>query len=152
MTNLLSQTMACALNDARERGLDIGTMIIHPDQTVDVLSREQAKKRKSKTRLRMTIIECVYFVSPAPFNEIKIGYATDLFNRLRELQIANPHELHILTAIDGTIALEHRLHAIFATERLRGEWFKTSARIRAFIRWINRGDSIDTALESLGVV
>ena len=56
----------------------------------------------------------------------KIGRATNVENRLQDVQHACPFSLYIVAAIrvPDCIAYEHSLHVDFAPYRQRGEWFR----------------------------
>ena len=63
------------------------------------------------------------------FNGIatKIGVATNVHKRIRELQTASHEELVLIGSIpNGSFKLEKALHKKFSKYRLKGEWFKLS--------------------------
>lgn len=68
----------------------------------------------------------VYFVRLG--NRIKIGWSTNLAQRLSNLQ---PEE--VLAVIPGDTTLERELHRRFAKHRVVGEWFEDCPSIRAYI-------------------
>jgi hypothetical protein len=53
----------------------------------------------------------------------KIGFSKDPKNREKTLQAEDPR-LNMLAFREGDSGLERRLHLIFASKRVRGEWFK----------------------------
>jgi predicted GIY-YIG superfamily endonuclease len=76
----------------------------------------------------------LYFVQEAESGNIKIGIARNLKQRLYELQTDNSNKLNLLgsarfSSEQAVRKAEQRLHATFATQRVRGEWFATSARL-----------------------
>lgn len=71
----------------------------------------------------MTASGYVYFIRGKHLGLIKIGYSKDPYQRLRELQQPNPDDLTLLAMRVGDVELEHALHARFADQRQRGEWF-----------------------------
>lgn len=74
--------------------------------------------------------ECfVYFIQCAPFGPVKIGSSANPANRIRDIQTASPHELRLLCVAVGSERDEKALHAVFAQERIRGEWFRPSERL-----------------------
>jgi hypothetical protein len=77
----------------------------------------------------------IYFISCAlPEFPIKIGWATNVEERIRQLQTGFPHEIEVLaTESPRTIHDEKWFHGLFHTERIRGEWFKRSDRLMRFI-------------------
>lgn len=71
----------------------------------------------------------VYFVKTEGLNVFKIGHCTsDLNKRLDMLRIGNHLRLSFFGIINQLDALEieRRLHAQFASSRIRGEWFDLS--------------------------
>lgn len=73
----------------------------------------------------------VYFIQRREHGVIKIGQARDVASRLRSLQTASPEPLHLLATSQRHD--ERELHSFFQRERLRGEWFRPSPRLLAFI-------------------
>ena len=70
----------------------------------------------------------VYFIRAGNKGAIKIGVASDLAKRLETLQTGNPFELKVLATIpcsseQHAYDLERRMHKLFASKRIRGEWF-----------------------------
>jgi len=55
--------------------------------------------------------------------KIKIGWATDVEARRRQLQTSHHETLVVVRIIDGDLTTERWLHERFAEHRLRGEWF-----------------------------
>jgi hypothetical protein len=64
---------------------------------------------------------------------VKIGFAVDVEQRLMQLQISSHHTLKVLALTKGTMATEKETHCRFATDYIRGEWFRRSAQIEEFI-------------------
>lgn len=75
----------------------------------------------------------VYFIREHPDGFIKIGVARDAAGRMKSLQTASARDLRLLGTIPGGRDVELRLHERFAGERVRGEWFKPSPRLLAYI-------------------
>jgi hypothetical protein len=63
----------------------------------------------------------VYFIRCGEF--IKIGFAVDVRQRLKDLQRASPFQLELLRVTRGGPAEEARWHDQFSHIRRRGEWF-----------------------------
>jgi hypothetical protein len=73
----------------------------------------------------------IYFVlSCEKEPKVKIGFATNVRNRLRNLQVASPVRLVVVATVDGHNRLERTYHEKFRRDRLYGEWFRFSAAIR----------------------
>jgi hypothetical protein len=68
----------------------------------------------------------IYFLQFA--DRIKIGFTTDLAKRRKSI----PHD-DLLATIPGTMSDEKRLHREFADDRIKGEWFRSSERLLAYI-------------------
>lgn len=65
----------------------------------------------------------VYFIAD-PHGRVKIGFAYDPKNRLRDLQCGSADPLYLLRVIDGSQPVERWLHKRFAALRISGEWFR----------------------------
>lgn len=65
----------------------------------------------------------VYFLQRGSDGPVKIGFATDVKDRVKTLQIASPERLRVIRQIKGNIAVERWLHKNFKKHRLNGEWF-----------------------------
>lgn len=91
------------------------------------LPTRSRSKRQSTTRLPM-----VYFVLYGN-RRVKIGHSKQADRRLAEISAMLPGKakLHYLTP--GGQDLERRLHQMFATDRISGEWFQYSVGIRNWI-------------------
>ena len=75
----------------------------------------------------------VYFIA-AENDAVKIGYVGwDVWGRLRSLGNSHYRELRLLGVMEGGRELERSLHARFADERIRHEWFRPSPRLLEFI-------------------
>ncbi|MDE2133024.1 MAG: GIY-YIG nuclease family protein [Alphaproteobacteria bacterium] len=85
-------------------------------------------------RMRELAYSCLYVLGPEAARPVKIGYATNIFDRYSSLQGGNPQQLrvHFIEWTPGRrvaarIEIEvHRLLDI-AGRRIRGEWFDVSA-------------------------
>jgi hypothetical protein len=66
----------------------------------------------------------VYFIRAIGGGAIKIGFSAEPKNRLGAAQTYSPHKLVLVGSLEGTQALETRLHQRFAAFHLRGEWFR----------------------------
>lgn len=80
----------------------------------------------------------VYFVQAGPAGFIKIGVTVDIGARLNSIQVGCPDEVTLLGGIYDRRAyrIERALHDRFDEHRHRGEWFRPSPDLLAFIaRW-----------------
>lgn len=64
---------------------------------------------------------------------LKIGTAVNSRVRLKGLQTGNPEPMTLLGEIPGSQADEAGLHQCFHAFRVRGEWFRYSDELRAFV-------------------
>jgi hypothetical protein len=82
----------------------------------------------------------VYFIRAGRTNAVKIGFATKPEERLRDLQCASPHPLHLLGYMPGDRSIEWDWHQRFEADRIRGEWFNLSFRLRSAINGLSVAD------------
>jgi hypothetical protein len=78
----------------------------------------------------------VYFIIPVQGDAVKIGYTSGTAEeRLRQLQ-TGCHEQLVVTHVipEGTRHLEKHFHTLFATERLKGEWFTYEPVVGKYVR------------------
>lgn len=77
----------------------------------------------------------VYFVSgDEPESPIKIGFSSvGVAERIRSLQTGCAFRLRPLLVVEGTPDVEASFHALFAPQRMAGEWFKRSPELMAAI-------------------
>lgn len=75
----------------------------------------------------------IYAIRAVGTEYIKIGKANSVGRRLRELETASPHELHIEAAADWPDAEERRLHIYLRVDLVRAEWFRHSDRLAKVI-------------------
>ena len=68
----------------------------------------------------------VYLIGNKDVGILKIGYTTDVTQRLKALQTSCAFELKIIKTKKGTFDDERRLHDHHKQYRLKGEWFKWS--------------------------
>lgn len=64
---------------------------------------------------------------------VKIGFARDPLRRLSELNVGYPGKHRMIGFSEGDRTDERRIHASFAAERIRGEWFRLTDRVTAFL-------------------
>jgi len=73
----------------------------------------------------------VYFIESD--GAVKIGVAADAEARLEELQTGNPVTLRLLKVVPGGREIERVFHREFSEFRVRGEWFRLTGALRAFV-------------------
>lgn len=110
---------------------------------VDMQDRHRAEARAAEMTLGVlpaandNVPSHVYFITDG--EAIKIGKANNPRARLSSLQTSHHKPLYIIAAIPGDEMLERQLHRTFGEFRIRGEWFKDCAEIRAFVDRQTRG-------------
>jgi DNA-binding XRE family transcriptional regulator len=78
----------------------------------------------------------IYFVKHTDY--VKIGYTTDIFRRLNELQTNCPVKLKVLALIEGSLNDESIHHQKFKHISSNGEWFFHNAEIDEYISSLNK--------------
>jgi hypothetical protein len=74
----------------------------------------------------------VYFVQQGENGPIKIGRASNVARRVRQIQVSNPAPLRLLASIDGDREME--MHERFMKSCISGEWFKPEDELLQFLR------------------
>lgn len=93
-------------------------------------------KRFVKTLLDRPSIKrdgIVYFLQGEKGGPIKIGRSQNAKERFDRLQTGSNVRLSLIRWLPSVPGAEAALHKRFATERLHGEWFRPSGRLRRFM-------------------
>ena len=105
----------------RGRRKDLEREILRPD--IVTRSREQDMHWLPR--------RSVYFAQMGAAGPIKIGMAREPAKRIDTIQSGNPYPLTVLLTVapawTSTRDLERRLHHLFSNNRMRGEWFESTA-------------------------
>ena len=83
---------------------------------------------------QLDIAGVVYFVEAPATGQIKIGFTTNIEARFKALSAHSGAELRLLATMPGTRRKERTLHRKFAADRVRGEWFRATDDLLAYIR------------------
>jgi hypothetical protein len=83
----------------------------------------------------------VYFVEALELDRVKIGWTTNLEERLHDLQTGCPAPVELCFTLPGGRPEEASLHRRFAHARVHGEWFRLS-EIEAAMRELEAVGSI----------
>lgn len=75
----------------------------------------------------------IYFITAGEGRPIKIGFSTNVQQRLESLQTGNHEQLVLLAEITGSKRDEILIHRAFASDRVRGEWFARSTTLELLI-------------------
>lgn len=90
----------------------------------------------------------VYFLRPVGKpGPVKIGRSKSPRSRLDALMAWSPVPLEIVATIPGSYEIEYRVHALFAKDHTRREWFKPSRKLSLFIHAINAGKPIESLID-----
>lgn len=82
----------------------------------------------------------IYFIRCGKY--IKIGYSSNPEQRLKELQVGNPHKLKLVNTMPGDSKTELSLHKLYDSKRVHGEWFRYEGDLKRSIISINNKNSI----------
>jgi hypothetical protein len=76
----------------------------------------------------------IYFLLSEKMGAVKIGFTRGkIEGRLREWRTWHPYDFDMLKLLEGTMIEERKLHKRFSKDKIRGEWFKYSPEIKAYI-------------------
>jgi hypothetical protein len=78
----------------------------------------------------------VYVLGEESMERVKIGRTIgNVHNRIAALQTGCPSKLRLVFVLRADATLERELHARFAAQRVRGEWFRLEGDLGAFIAY-----------------
>jgi hypothetical protein len=129
------------------------TMEAHERRTAEALKAIDAAPEHRRSLLTSPSLDHpdephVYFIIEDSGDYLKIGFsAARAGNRRADLQVANPRELIVVATLQGDRSLETRLHRAFREEHQRGEWFRVSERLAAFVLEVRAGHDVDWYLK-----
>lgn len=66
----------------------------------------------------------VYLIGLAGTDMYKVGIATDVKSRLKDIQGSNPFEVEVINTVQGTKVTEYMLQSCLESFWVRGEWFE----------------------------
>ena len=67
----------------------------------------------------------VYFIQRGDDGPIKIGFSEIVPDRIRMLQTGSAEKLKLRALMEGSLADERAIHAMFEEGRMSGEWFRS---------------------------
>jgi len=102
---------------------------------------ESPESRRRARVKRKTLPGKVYFA--ACDGLIKIGFTTDLHDRMLKIQSSSTRQVSLVGSMPGTPEMERCLHWIFRAFHVRAEWFDLDEAATAFLK--NRIISADRA-------
>lgn len=96
---------------------------------------EKAEATFPAIRIAAEIPGIIYILQAPPIMPVKIGFtrAAELTYRVKSLQTGCPYPLLIIAQTTGLPAREREIHALLDADRLTGEWFDWTPRVRAFV-------------------
>lgn len=103
-----------------------------PQDALDDMNRVAIDKLRQPTpkqeRVKSKKIGFVYMIQRADTNQFKIGYSSNVPNRLTAFGIALPFEVRLIAShrTDDSVETEAMWHKRFAGNRINGEWFALS--------------------------
>lgn len=97
----------------------------------EAMRKRMAAVEEAVARDPLAVNPLVYFIQLG--DRIKIGTTTSLAGRLQSMLTMASEEPKVLLAVPGGYKEEKQVHALFAEERVRGEWFEPSERLLKFI-------------------
>lgn len=77
-------------------------------------------------------VTLVYFAEAVGLSAVKIGYSSDVLQRVQDIQVHCPVEVSVIGVIPGTRETEAAVHRRFAAAHIRGEWFRLWPEILEF--------------------
>lgn len=91
-----------------------------------MLSLISGKYLKDKYLYVEKVKHCIYFITDEEY--VKIGSASSVPNRIKQLQTGNARRLRVIGVIEAdtqkeAATVEHELHKLFSEKRILGEWF-----------------------------
>lgn len=111
----------------RHAGIETKPVSLAPEERAAIIAGAQPKP--IKPYLGGVHGPVVYFIENGA--TVKIGYSTNLRNRVRSLSL---QEKNVALLLQGGLTLERALHATYDKERIDStEWFTKSERLVAFI-------------------
>lgn len=85
-----------------------------------------ASLHASNQRTKRREVVLIYFLKAGSTSKYKIGYTTNIKQRITKLQIGCPDTLHLVALWNGDTRLERKIHQRYRHHRVRGEWFRLS--------------------------
>jgi hypothetical protein len=97
-----------------------------------VFPRIKEHQKRTRDFARVPPIACVYFLRDAE-GLIKIGWTKNLRKRVAALQVTSSSPLRLIGVVGGGRNTEQWLHARLGEHRVRGEWFRPSAKLDRYL-------------------
>jgi hypothetical protein len=116
---------------------------------VSVLLTAAEWSRMTQDELRRTRpgLTFIYFIQVGDAGPIKIGTSANPVGRLRNAQVNNHEQLRLLAVHRTHPHFERDLHQDFATDRIRGEWYRPVPGLIRAIEECAEGPDLEWAQE-----
>lgn len=99
---------------------------------ISALRTEKIKQEPNETKwMKAARVGYVYFVRSSSL--VKIGFSTNVLNRIIDLQVGNPIDATLVAAIPGSEDTEKYFHHMFKHHREKGEWFRVEGELEQFL-------------------
>ncbi len=105
----------------------------HPRPAPTKTARRRIEPKDRFEALRQFEGRSVVYIVGAALGPVKIGWSTDVYARVRDLQTAQHRTLFVHAILDGGRFDEMELHRRFARDRVRGEWFRLSSDLHQYL-------------------
>jgi len=128
---VVGPVMLCQRHEAAMHAWAFGYALVH-SRAFDKHVREHGWKDHRKQLLADIRRSVVYYVQRSSDGLIKIGFTTNLTNRLRTL-VREFGPLVVLGHHQGHRGIERSMHKRFAADRVEGEWFTPSDALLAHV-------------------
>lgn len=113
------------------------------------LTDDQKQRRRKQ---RKVALGQVYFIQQGSDGPIKIGFTTNIEQRLKNLQTGSPFPLALLVCVPGSEANEATLHRALKNHHLQLEWFANSREVLFIIEHFRQTGRYSDPYEVLGLV
>lgn len=90
----------------------------------------------------------MYFISSKAQKAIKVGFAKDVYSRMKSLQTGNPDELTLTAYIPCELRAEREFHRQMRHKRTRLEWYPDDEQLFWFMTEV-QDDMFDMTMEDL---
>jgi hypothetical protein len=82
----------------------------------------------------------VYFMRVDGRGPVKIGFSVNVAQRLSNHGVSNSGKPVLVASMHGTKATEKRLHNKYGDLHIKGEWFKYTGALKAFVEALPETD------------
>jgi hypothetical protein len=101
------------------------------DSRIDI-NCDQSVRDEANSFLSLADGRYVYLITDYE-GDLKIGYAKDVRNRVKDVQTSNKRPVQLAACLPGGKPHEGDLHRRFASLRIRGEWFHRTDHLESFV-------------------